>query len=48
MNNNTDNKDTIVALITPPYSSAISIIRISGNKSISIIDKLFISYKKKN
>lgn len=35
------NKDTIVALITPPFSSAISVIRLSGCKSILIIDKIF-------
>ncbi|AER40390.1 MAG: tRNA uridine-5-carboxymethylaminomethyl(34) synthesis GTPase MnmE [Flavobacteriales bacterium] len=35
--------DTIVALATPPGSSAISVIRISGKNSISTIGNIFIS-----
>ncbi|WP_185858275.1 tRNA uridine-5-carboxymethylaminomethyl(34) synthesis GTPase MnmE [Blattabacterium cuenoti] len=37
--------DTIIALATPVGSSAISIIRISGKHSISIVDNIFISIK---
>jgi tRNA modification GTPase len=33
--------DTIVALATPPGVSALGIIRLSGNKSVRIIDRLF-------
>lgn len=35
--------DTIVALATPPGIGAIGIIRVSGEKSIKIIDELFLS-----
>lgn len=35
------NEDTIVALATPPGIGAISIIRISGPKSIDSVDKIF-------
>ncbi len=34
-------KDNIIALATPAGSGAISIIRISGSKSIEITDSLF-------
>ncbi|WP_185857702.1 tRNA uridine-5-carboxymethylaminomethyl(34) synthesis GTPase MnmE [Blattabacterium cuenoti] len=37
--------DTIVALATPIGSSAISVIRISGKNSISIVENIFISIK---
>ncbi|WP_185863510.1 tRNA uridine-5-carboxymethylaminomethyl(34) synthesis GTPase MnmE [Blattabacterium cuenoti] len=37
--------DTIVALATPIGSSAISVIRISGKNSISIIENIFVSVK---
>ncbi|MDD3383356.1 MAG: tRNA uridine-5-carboxymethylaminomethyl(34) synthesis GTPase MnmE [Bacilli bacterium] len=33
--------DTIIALATPPLESALAIIRISGSKSFSIINKMF-------
>lgn len=36
-------EDTIVALATPMGSSAISVIRISGNNSISTVEKIFVS-----
>ncbi len=39
------NDDTIVALATPDSSSAISVIRVSGEKSIDIIDNIFESIK---
>jgi len=35
--------DTIVALATPPGVGAIGVIRLSGSKSISIIDQIFLS-----
>ena len=35
--------DTIVALATPPGISALGIIRLSGNKSIEIVNPLFSS-----
>lgn len=41
------NKDTITAIITPSFVSPISIIRLSGNKSISIVDKFFYQSSKK-
>jgi tRNA modification GTPase len=41
------NNDTISAISTPNGSGAISIIRISGSNSFSIIDKIFFFYKKK-
>ena len=34
-------EDTIVALATPPGIGAIAIIRLSGDKAIDIINKLF-------
>ncbi|WP_185857064.1 tRNA uridine-5-carboxymethylaminomethyl(34) synthesis GTPase MnmE [Blattabacterium cuenoti] len=37
--------DTIVALATPIGSSAISVIRISGKNSISIVENIFVSIK---
>ena len=37
--------DTIVALATPPGIGAIAIIRLSGNKAITIVDELFPSKK---
>lgn len=40
-----NNKDTIVAVSTGASSGAISIVRLSGEKSISIADKLFESMK---
>ena len=40
-----NNKDTIVAVSTGASSGAISIVRLSGNESISIADKLFVSMK---
>ena len=40
-------KDTIVAIATLFGESALGIIRISGSKSISIIDKIFIKKSKK-
>ncbi|WP_185861019.1 tRNA uridine-5-carboxymethylaminomethyl(34) synthesis GTPase MnmE [Blattabacterium cuenoti] len=40
-----DNDDTIVALATPIGSSAISVIRISGENSISIVENIFVSIK---
>jgi tRNA modification GTPase len=33
--------DTITALSTPPFMSAIGVIRISGEKTFDIVDKLF-------
>src|SRR4051812_39906638 len=33
--------DTIVALATPPGIGAIGVIRLSGNKSIDIVNQLF-------
>lgn len=33
------NRDTIVALSTPPGIGAIAIIRISGNKSLELTEK---------
>ena len=35
------NEDTIIALATPPGVGAISVIRLSGSKSIAAIDKIF-------
>lgn len=40
------NEDTIIALATPPGIGAISIIRISGPKSIESVDKIFKGKKK--
>ncbi len=40
-----NNKDTIVAVSTGASSGAISIVRLSGEESISIADKLFVSMK---
>lgn len=40
-----NNKDTIVAVSTGASSGAISIVRLSGEESISIADKLFMSMK---
>ncbi len=37
----TDNEDTITAIATPAGTGAISIIRVSGTKSISSVDKIF-------
>ncbi len=34
-------EDTIVALATPPGTSALAVIRLSGEKSVEIVDKLF-------
>ena len=34
-------EDTIIALATPPGVGAISVIRLSGSKSIAAIDKIF-------
>src|SRR3981081_634362 len=34
-------EDTIIALATPPGVGAIGVIRLSGGKSIEIVDKLF-------
>ena len=39
--------DTIVALATPHGSGAIAVIRLSGNKSISITEKIFFNKKHK-
>src|ERR1700756_382108 len=39
------NNDTIVALATPHGSGAIAIIRLSGEKSISIVEKVFFTKK---
>lgn len=39
------NEDTIVALATPPGIGAISIIRISGPNSFSVIDEIFVGRK---
>ena len=41
MNKLTGWDDTIVALATPPGVGAIGIIRLSGNKAISIANELF-------
>ncbi len=38
---NGDFMDTIVALSTPPGQGAIGVIRLSGSKSIAIVDKVF-------
>jgi tRNA modification GTPase len=38
---NFNNKDTIVAIATPPGKSAIGIVRLSGNEAIDIINPLF-------
>ena len=35
------NRDTIVAIATPPGTGAIAIIRISGSKAINIVDEVF-------
>jgi tRNA modification GTPase len=40
--------DTIIALATPPGVGAIGIIRISGNKTLTIIDKIFPTKKISN
>ncbi len=40
------NEDTIAALATPSGVGAISVIRVSGSDSISIVDKIFSSSKK--
>jgi tRNA modification GTPase len=40
------NNDTIVALATPHGSGAIAIIRLSGGKSISIVEKVFFNKKR--
>ena len=37
----TDNEDTITAIATPAGTGAISVIRVSGTKSISSVDKIF-------
>ena len=39
------NKDTIAALATPHGTGAIAVLRLSGNKSISIIEKIFTDKK---
>jgi tRNA modification GTPase len=39
--------DTIIALATPPYPSAVSVIRISGKKSKEITKKIFLPKVKK-
>ena len=39
--NQTQQEDTIVALATPPGVGAISVIRLSGPKSINSVDKIF-------
>jgi len=36
------NEDTIIALATPPGVGAISVIRISGQKSFEVVDKIFL------
>jgi len=41
MNKMTGWDDTIVALATPPGVGAIGVIRLSGNKAISIANELF-------
>ena len=33
--------DTIIALATPPLESALAVVRMSGSKSFSIINKMF-------
>ena len=38
--------DSIVALSTPPGIGAIAIVRVSGEESIKICDKIFINKKK--
>lgn len=43
-----DPTDTICALSTPPGSSAIAVIRISGKNSISVCNNLFFPKKRKN
>ena len=40
-------KDTIVAIATPPGQSAIGIIRVSGKNAISIVEKIFCSSNNK-
>ena len=40
--------ETIAAISTPPGEGGISIIRISGEKSIEIADKIYIGPKGKN
>ena len=35
------NRDTIVAIATPPGTGAIAVIRISGSKAISILNAIF-------
>ncbi|MFZ1800983.1 MAG: tRNA uridine-5-carboxymethylaminomethyl(34) synthesis GTPase MnmE, partial [Chitinophagaceae bacterium] len=37
--------DTIVAIATPPGIGAIAMIRISGEKALSIADSIFLSKK---
>jgi tRNA modification GTPase len=49
MNNlNYNNSDTIVAISTPLGKSGIGIVRLSGEKAIEIVDKIFISKNKKS
>ncbi|MFH1846900.1 MAG: tRNA uridine-5-carboxymethylaminomethyl(34) synthesis GTPase MnmE [Candidatus Omnitrophota bacterium] len=43
-----NNKDTIAAISTPPGQGGIGIVRMSGEKSIDIADKIFCSLKEKN
>ncbi|MDF2686845.1 MAG: mnmE, partial [Clostridia bacterium] len=38
---NNYNQDTITALSTPPFMSAIGVIRISGEKTFDIVEKIF-------
>ncbi|MDA3907308.1 MAG: tRNA uridine-5-carboxymethylaminomethyl(34) synthesis GTPase MnmE [Bacteroidales bacterium] len=40
------NNDTICALATPPGTSAIALIRLSGPESFNITDSIFVPYKK--
>ena len=35
------NRDTIVAIATPPGTGAIAVISISGSQAINIVDKIF-------
>lgn len=39
-------EDTIVALATPPGVGAISVIRVSGEKSIELVDRIFLGKNK--
>ncbi len=43
-----DPTETICALATPPGVSAISVVRVSGKDSISVVDKIFVPKSKKN